>query len=81
MHIWNESTTAGEGAQWNNKNAAQDVTVTIDIKNNSINFVYNNRNVTLTSIDLTGDTLTLQFGGANTPDLVLKNIVIEYVNI
>lgn len=81
MHIWNESTTAGEGAQWNNKNAAQDVTVTIDIKNNSINFVYNNRNVTLTSIDLTGDTLTIKFGGANTPDLVLKNIVIEYVNI
>ena len=81
MHIWNESTGQGEGVQWNNKNTAQDVTVTFDLEKNTINFVYNNREVTLTYIDLTGDALTIKFGGTNTPALVLKNIVIEYVHI
>ena len=80
MHIWDEKAgTQAEGSvQWSGHTSAQDVVVTIDIANNSVNFVYNNRNITLTSLDLSGTSIDLKFGGTNTPDLVLKNISISY---
>ena len=83
FHIWDQSTGtyATNSQQWNTPNATKNVVATIDLTAGTINFVYHNRNVTISSVDLTGDTLKFQFGDTDTGAITLANITLEYTEI
>ena len=77
MHIWDEK-AGGSITDQKWKNSCAGITVTINLNSGVVNFAYDGVNVNLTSLDLSGDTLTFKFGGANTAYVNLSNISLSY---
>lgn len=83
FHIFDESTnSAAEGSsQWGSANAKKNVVATFDFTAGTIRFVYHNRDITINTIDLTGDTLTIKFGDTYSGKITLENISIQYTQL